>query len=463
VSVVPRSFRVLRHRELRLVVIGNLVSSLGTWSQYVGVGWAAKELTDSKAALGLAFAAPLAASLVLAPFAGVIADRYDRRRLVMLGNVAMAVPPAIVGLLLQRGQATVALLVGLVFLGGIAQAMCMPASLAVVPQLVPLEEVQQAVALNSGLTNATRIIGPGIGGFAINAWGADWAFYLNAMSFFAVVVAWWVVKIEVRVQPAGIEPFADRLKAGFAYSRRNPVVGRLLMLTAAGAFCAMHAPLMPVIAKDVLHGNATTYARLSAAPGIGAFLGAMMAGEITGARARRGTMSAAAILTGAALLVLSVSRSFPLSLTCLAFFGLGYFLLNALVTTAIVVTTEEGYRGRVMGFLGMANAGIVPVNAVVAGVVAGLVGAMWTVGAAAASLLVFSTWFVASGKFRPVFTPESFADAGSAPDLLPDVVVPTADAAPGAEAAGLPGAVTVDLDDVVVAPAPISGTTGGAR
>ncbi|MGE0794159.1 MAG: MFS transporter [Acidimicrobiia bacterium] len=427
-SLLPRSFRVLRHRDLRLVVIGNLVSQLGTWSQYVGVGWAAQELTDSKVALGVAFAAPLAASLFLSPFAGVIADRFDRRKLVMYGNVAMALPPVAVGLLLHQEAIGVGMLIFLVFLGGVAQALTMPASMALVPQLVPLGEVQQAVALNSGMTNATRIIGPGIGGFAISTWGIDWAFHLNAISFSAVVIAWWFVHVPALAAAADTESFGERLRAGFTYARRNRSVGRLLLLTAVGAFCVMHAPLMPVIVKELLDGDAGTYALLSSAPGVGAFIGAIAAGEITGGQARRRTMAVCAIGMAASLLVLSLSRITAVTAACLVLFGLGYFLLNALVTTVVVVATADEYRGRVMGFLSMANAGIVPLNAVSAGVLASLLGPAWTVGLAASVLLVFSAGFVATGKFSMV----GGADADEPP--------PRPDAAPGIEVLGVPAA-----------------------
>lgn len=411
---MPKSFGVLRHRDLRLVVLGNLVSQLGTWSQYVGVGWAARELSDSKLALGLAFAAPLAATLFLSPFAGVIADRFDRRRLVLWGNVAMAVPPVVIGLLLQAEAVDVGLLILLVFLGGVAQALTMPAAMALVPKLVPLGEVQQALSLNSGLTNATRIIGPGIGGFAISVWGIGWAFHLNAVSFFAVVIAWQFVRVPAMEPTVETESFAVRLRAGFSYARANRNVGRLLLLTAVGTFCVMHAPLMPAIAKEVLDGDASTYALLSSAPGLGAFAGAVLAGEITSARGRQRTMAAAAIGTAMTLLALSASRVVSVSVLCLMAFGLGYFLLNTLVTTVVMVSTSDEYRGRVMGILGVASAGIVPLNAVVAGLLASFIGPAATVAVASSVLLVFATWFVASGKLSLVGGTET-ADVQPAP------------------------------------------------
>jgi MFS family permease len=435
-KLIPSVFRVLRYRDLRLVVIGNLVSQLGTWSQYVGVGWAAKELTDSKFAIGVAFAAPLAASLFLSPVAGVVADRFDRRKLVMYGNVVMAIPPLIVGLLLSRDAIDVGLLIVLVFLGGVAQALTMPASMALVPQLAPKEKVQQAVALNSGMTNATRIIGPGIGGFAITAWGLDWAFYLNALSFFAVVIAWSFVHVPSVPSVTETESFGARLRAGFVYASINPNVGRLLLLTAVGAFCVMHAPLMPVIVDDVLHGNASTYALMSSAPGVGAFVGALLAGEVTSGRARRLTMGACTIGMAIALLVLSGSRVVALTAACLVAFGLGYFLLNALVTTVVVLSSTDEYRGRVMGFLSMANAGIVPVNAVFAGLIASFIGPQWTVGVAASVLLAFSIWFVAAGKLSLV---GGAGTEGGPP--LPEVP-------PAPEALGVPAALALADDEI---------------
>jgi MFS family permease len=320
----------------------------------------------------------------------------------MYGNVAMAVPPFIIGLLIQHHAISVGTLILLVFLGGIAQALTMPAAMALVPQLVPGVEVQQAVALNSGLSNATRIIGPGIGGFAISVWGLGWAFHLNAVSFFAVVIAWWFIQVPAMPVATEVETFGARLRAGFLYAKRNTAVGRLLLLTAVGAFCVMHAPLMPVIVKDVLHGDASTYAFLSSAPGIGAFVGALLAGEISGGRARRRTMGACTIGMAAALLVLSLSKVVALTAACLVAFGLGYFLLNALVTTVVVMSSADEYRGRVMGFLSMANAGIVPLNAITAGVLASIIGPSWTVGLASTVLLVFSVWFVAAGKLSLV-------------------------------------------------------------
>lgn len=417
---------MLRHRQLSLVVLGNLVSQLGTWSQYVGVGWAANRLSDSTIVLGIAFAAPWTASLFLSPIAGVLADRYDRRMQVIAGNVAMAVPPLVLGLMLQRGTATVAWLVALVFAGGMAQAMTQPASMALVPELVPDDEVQQAIALNSGLLNVTRIVGPGIGGFAISTWGIDWAFHLNAISFAGVVLAWLFVRVPPL--PAQIaEGFVDRLRGGITYARSNVAVGRLILLAAVMGFFVMHAPLMPIFAEEVLDGDAGTYSLLSAAPGLGAFVGALVVGEIVTGRGRRRAATACALAMGVTLLGFAASRSVGLSVALLVCFGVAFFAINTLTTTVVTTATSPEYRGRVLGLLGTANLGLIPVNSVVAGLLAAWIGPTWTVAMASSGFALFATWFVVTGRMGAM---EAVGEVSAVPPVDDVLLVTLPDAQP---------------------------------
>jgi MFS family permease len=166
-----RTLRVLKHRDFRLIALGNMVSQLGFWAQYVAVGLAARSLTDSSFLVASAFSAQFWPSLLFSPVAGVLADRYDRRRLVMFGNLAMVVPPLLLGLLAARGDLTIVTLIVLVFLGGAGLAFAQPATVAFIPALVPPEDLHAAIALNSGLTSSTRVVGPAIAGAIISAWG----------------------------------------------------------------------------------------------------------------------------------------------------------------------------------------------------------------------------------------------------------------------------------------------------
>jgi MFS family permease len=401
----PRhTFHTLRHRDFGVFTVGSLVSNLGTWAQYIGIGWAARGFTESSLLIGLAFSAQFMPALLLSPVAGVVADRFDRRRLVMAGNLAMMVPALALGVLLQLDVANIGMLIGIVLVGGVAQAFTMPATTAFVPALVPLGELQPAIALNSGLNNATRIVGPGLGALAIKAWGVAGGFYVNAASFLGVVVACSLVRVRPGRPDESPEPFFERLANGFRYARANPAVRWLLLLVAVATFFAMEAPLRPTMAKDVLNGDVSTYAWLSAAPGIGATLGVLVAGEIRADRGRRVALLGAIAAIGGALAVVSVSRAIPLSVAGLGVFGFGHFMIMTLVTTMLMESTVDEYRGRVMGLFSMAAVGSVPLNSVIAGFVASFVGAPVTIALCAGTILTFLAWFVASGHQRHLRT-----------------------------------------------------------
>ncbi len=410
--IVPRSFRVLRHRDFALVQVGNAVSNLGTWMQYVGLGWATRELTDSTLVLGLAFASQFTPFLFVTPIAGVVADRYDRRRVVLAMNLFMAVPPIVIGLMVARGTITVAWLLVLSLILGTANAMAAPASQAVVPALVPAAELPQAVGFQTTAMNLARIAGPSVGGVAIGAWGLDWAFYLNGLSFLAVVVAWAAVRPEgTRATGVAAEPFLSSLRRGAAYARSETVIRRLVMLSGVLALFPYHAALMPVIARDVLDGGVSAYGMLSSATGFGAVVGAFIATEINTDRQRRLTITNGAMAAGLAIVALSFSRNLTLSVCCLAVFGLGFFSFMAPSTTVIMMMTPDGYRGRVLGLFTMVNTGGVPIAAVTGGLLSAWLGPTTTVLIGGTAMASFAIWFAASRSLRLLGAPSPPGEA----------------------------------------------------
>jgi MFS family permease len=402
-ALLPRSVRVLRHRDFAFVQLGNAVSNLGTWMQYVGIGWALSGLTRWPLALGMSFVAQFGPSFVLGPVAGAAADRFDRRRIVIISTVASALPAAAIGLLITRGELTIGRLLFLATLGGIAQAFTQPAATAIVPRLVPAEEIHEAVTFTSAAVNLARVAGPSIGGAAIRLWGLDWAFYLNAISFLGVIVAWAFVRPSgTRVSAAErAEPYLQRLRAGVAYASREPLVRDLLLLNAVIAAFLFHAPLMPDFARVVLHGDEFTFSLLTTATGVGAVVGAFLAGEIHSDAMRRRVTAIAAVVSPIALLVFASSRRVGLSVACLVVFGLGYFLFLATSQSLIILVTPDDYRGRVMGLFGMASIGAVPIAGLAGGAVASWLGTPQAVTVAAAITLVFTAWQAADVLRRP--------------------------------------------------------------
>lgn len=368
------------HRDFRLLIVGNTLSQLGFWAQYVAVGWVATSVTDSKFLITLAFSAQFWPTLVFSPLAGLLADRRDRRRLVMYGNLAMVAPPLAIGLLIETGHITYLALVSLVFLGGVGQAFTQPATVAFIPALVPADRVPAAIAINSGVGQSTRIIGPALAGAVIAAWGVAWGFHINAASFLTVTVACLLVR--TRTAPAARSTAGNvaDLRAGLAYARGHPVVGRLILLTSAVSLLLMQAALMPIFAKQVLHGGVSTYGLLSSAPGIGAVFGALSFRWLQSGRPQRSSLVVGTVGVGLALLLVAVSRSVPLTVAALGLFGACYFAVSTTSMTLLIMVTEDGYRGRVISLFMMATGGLIPINSIIAGGLASALGAPLTVG-----------------------------------------------------------------------------------
>ena len=400
---IPHSFRVLRHRDYALVQLGNAVSNLGTWMQYVAIGWTLVNLTTWPFAVSMSFVAQFGPSLVLSPLSGVVADRFDRRHTVIAGNFFMALPPLAIGWMVSQGRITIPWLLVLAAVGGVGLSMTSPASSAVLPALVPATEVHQAVTFGATATNLARVVGPSVGGFAIAHWGLDWAFYANGRSYFAVVIAWFFVR-PANTRPAvhESEPFLTRLVKGLRYAWSNRILRRLLILNAVVATFVFHAPLMPLFARQVLHGDAHTLTVLTTATGVGAVLGAFLAGELRDQHRRAFAVSFGALACPIAIGLFSTSRSLWPSSACLVLFGLGYFLFLATSQSMLIMMVADEFRGRVQGLLGMVSIGGVPLAAILAGWAGSWFSPTGAVSLGAGVMLAFGVWFVMTGGVRDI-------------------------------------------------------------
>ncbi len=387
---------VLRHRAFRLVALGNFVSQLGTWSQMVGIGWAARSITASPQAVTIAFAAQFAPNLILGPFGGMLADRFDRRRVTIIGNLAMALPSALIGVFLTTGGLTMPLLVGLALGGGAAGALTMPASQALVPSLVPIEEVPHAIAITSALQNVSRLLGAALAGLLISTLGTATAFYWNALSFMAVVGAWLFVRTASTAPgPATTEGVMQRLMDGFRYARRVPTVRYLVLVNVGTALLTLHSPLLPIVVKDVLHADVSTYAALQMATAVGAIGGAFIAGRWLTDDRRRQAIAVGMFVTAAAVTSIGFSRWIWASILLQCIYGFGFFVTNTVGQTMVMMATEDAYLGRVMAVYSTALAGMLPINAVIAGYLAARLGTIATIVGAGLTMLMLTAWFTA--------------------------------------------------------------------
>jgi MFS family permease len=400
-SRLPRSILVLRHRDFALVQLGNGVSQLGTWGQYVALGWAIRELSGWPFAVSLSLVAQFLPFLILSPVGGALADRLPRRRIVVLGNVC-AVPPSIaLGILVATGEQTIALLLLLAALGGIATAMTQPAMTAVVGEMVPADELPEAVASMSIVNNLTRILGPSLAALVISGWGLQWAFYLNAASFFAVVVAWAFVRTLTR--PHGThEPLRRQLSLGLQFARRDHQIGFLLLVTFVTTFVVYHAALMPVIVTDLLHEGTSGFALIQTTTGLGAIFGAIVAGEFLSDRRRRIAIAGSLGFIATMYVIISASRELAITAIALAGFGFAYFVLSTVTQGLLIAGSPDEFRGRVMGLYTMMTAGGVPIAALIGGAIGSIFGPAEAVGIAAVVMFSFLTWVLVTRRLRVV-------------------------------------------------------------
>jgi MFS family permease len=389
---MPEVLRALRHRDFRLFWFGNFLSNVGTWMQNVAEGWLVLKLAPNNSAfwlgvLGFAATAPM---MIFALIGGVIADRVDRRKLMMWTQSSMLVLAFTLWALTVTGRISIELMILLSFCNGVAMSLNAPTYQAIVPSLVPREDLTNAIALNSAQFNMSRVIGPTLGGLAMAWLGIGNNFLLNALSFVAVLIA--LMKITYPpVYPPGDMTMWETMSEGFVYlfSRRE-----MLMLTVLVAFASIlgipYATFVPLFAKNILHLGETGFGLLMAASGAGAFLGAATIAVMKNIRCRGRFVVYSALAFYAGIIGFALSRNFILSALLLAFTGYCMILMVATVNSLLQHLSTDKMRGRVMSIYATAFLGFAPIGSLLAGSLAGTIGAPHTIAMMAAIALVAS-------------------------------------------------------------------------
>jgi len=398
-------FASLRHRDYRYFWMGALVSNVGTWMQNVGVGWVVFDLTrnsDPSLALGVINFLTLIPMTVLTLFAGVIADRFDRKRLIVISQVLLMLQAFVLARLTQVGAATVMIIGALALLGGIFTAFVFPAWQAMMPDIVPKRSLMNAIALNAAQFNGARLLGPLLGGLVFARWGAAEVFYINGVSFLFVI---WALALihprQERHRPSGQGALAT-LTAGVRYARENIHIGWMLISAFMLSLLGMpYVTLMPVMAAEVLGRGASGYSMLMAAGGLGAVGGALFVASCPASVGRDLLLRSGLMGMGASLLLFSISRSFYLSLVFVAAAGFSFLVGMSASTTGLQATTPARLRGRVMALFVLCFAGIQPFSALGFGSLGEVIGVPLAIGAGAALLMVYAGYqFLRPGLLR---------------------------------------------------------------
>ncbi|MFI5310722.1 MAG: MFS transporter [Gemmatimonadales bacterium] len=389
-------FRTLvRHRNFRLFWFGQTISLVGTWMQQVATGWLALTLSNDPFLVGLVSAAGSFPILLLSLPAGVLADRTEKLRVVRIAQALMLVEASVLWWFLWSGHLTIDWLLGLVTFGGVLAAFEIPARQSLIIDLVVKEDLLDAIALNSGGFNLARILGPSIAALVIAQLGLAWCFGLNALSYLAVLVGLSLIRLPVR-NLSGAAPHEspfDGLMEALRYVRRDPLMWILMRVVTV--FSVLGIPiltLLPVMARDHLHLDATGYSALMMCFGAGALLGALFIAS-QGSRLPRGaTLTVSSLGFAGVIVAFSISRSAVFSGAMLFLTGIGMITNNALMNGLLQERVPDRLRGRVMSIYVMVYVGMNPVGSFIAGWVARQSSTPWAIGGMAAAMVVFAAW-----------------------------------------------------------------------
>jgi MFS family permease len=379
----------LSHRNFRLFLFGQGISLIGTWMQAVALGWLVLEITNSPFAVGLTQAFRSLGVLLFTVYAGVIVDRVDKRRLIVWTQALQMLEALALAALVWTGRVTTSQVMLLALLFGIVNAFDIPARQAFIAELVDRADLMNAIALNSSMFNAARIVGPAVAGVLIGAAGVGMCFFLNGVSYLAVIAGLLAMRLPPFVTRSVPTSAWEGVRQAVAFIRGDTRVWVLVALVAV--FSVLGFPfivLMPVVARDVLHTDARGYGLLMAAVGIGAMLGAL-ALAVRGPRVRKGAvLLEGGAAFGALLVLFAAVRTVGVALALLALAGCAMIVTTALANTMLQTLVPDELRGRVMAFYAFVFVGMAPLGAFQAGLVAEHTGAPFAVALGGAGCLI---------------------------------------------------------------------------
>jgi len=388
-------FRALKHRNFQLFIVGQLISLIGTWMQTTAQQWLVYRLTGSVALLGVFGFANQVPMLLLAWMGGYAGDRYNRHRgVIVTQTCSMLLAFALAALTLTHVIRVWHLIV-IAFLVGIVNAFDVPIRQAFFVHMVGKDDLPNAIALNSSIFNGARVIGPAVAGFTIVLVGEGWCFFLNGVSFIAVLVALLMMRIErsegQRAEESPIRSFIQ----GFRFAMSDvPIRSALLLLSVLSLFGLQYAVFLPIYAKDILHGGAKALGLLMSAAGVGAVLGALQFAARTQYKGLTRWMATTCTVCGIALMVIAAARTFWLCAVVLFVVGFAATSQMAATNTMIQRRVPDEMRSRLMAVYATMFMGVQPIGALIAGGVAKHLGAPYTLMAFGSIVLIGCMVFI---------------------------------------------------------------------
>jgi MFS family permease len=375
------TFRAFKSRNYRLYFFGQSVSLIGTWMQKTAVSWVIYELTHSKFMLGLTLFASMFPSFLFSFIGGVTADRYNRYRVLLVTQIASMVQAVLLTLLVFIRHYNVWEIIALSMMLGLINAFDVPARQSLVYEMVnDKADLPNALALNSSMVNLSRLIGPGIAGLIIEKLGDDVCFGLNAVSFIAVIGSLLMMRLPKYTPREHKKNVFGELKEGFAYLKNTPSISFVvIMLGAISLFVLPYSTLIPVYAKDIFRGTASTFGVIDSVIGLGAFSGAIFLASLKPGHDLKKILAINTLVFGAGLALFSHETNYPLALFFAVMSGFGMMSQITISNTLIQTTVSQEMRGRVISFYAMAFFGMQPLGGLIIGAVSQKIGVQNTI------------------------------------------------------------------------------------
>lgn len=402
------ALRALRHRNFRLFFYGQSLSLIGTWMTRLATSWLVYRLTGSSFLLGAVTFASQIPTFFLGPVAGVWADRWPRRRVLLVTQSLAAVQSLLLAGLTLSGRITVWEIVWLSVFQGLINAFDMPARQSYLVQMVDgRTDLSNAIALNSTMVNSARLLGPALAGILIAAVGEGYCFLIDGISYLAVIASLLAIKIDGQAVTKSAASVFAQLKEGWTYVSTFAPIRTVLALFAIVSFMGVpYTVLMPIFATKILHGGPHTLGFLMGAVGVGSVGAALSLAARKSVRGLYRVIPAVAAIFGAGLIAFSFSRNYWLSLALMVVTGFGMMQFSAASNTVIQTIVEDDKRGRVMSYYMMAYMGASPFGSLLAGSLAPVIGAPGTVLLCGIGCVAGAAWFwFEIPKLRPVIRP----------------------------------------------------------
>jgi MFS family permease len=379
---LPATLRALQYRNFQLFFSGQLISLIGTWMQNVAQAWLVYRMTGSSVLLGAVGFAGQIPSFLFSPVAGIVADRYSRHRVVIATQTASMLLAFALAVVVLSGVAQIWHIFVLAALLGVVNAFDIPARQSFMVEMVGRNDLMNAIALNSSMFNASRVVGPAIAGILVAGIGEGWCFFANAVSYIAVIIGLFLMKLPPHQKVKHeVSPLAH-VTEGFRWVIHNAPVHAILMLLGVVSLTGMpYSVLMPIFADRILHGGARALGTLMGATGIGALSAALVMASRKSLRGLGSWVAISATVFGACLIAFGLSRLYWLSLAILVPAGFAMMIEMGSSNTLIQSMVPDRLRGRVMSVYSMMFMGMAPIGSLMAGAAADRLGAPWTVAA----------------------------------------------------------------------------------